>query len=605
MSTPQHQLFLLFGLAASTTNHVASFTISSVPAVHVPSQIQIQRRTRTRTRTTPKTSLHASPTESYLASLTPDFLTPAVTGLSATDAYLTGLSHIAASSSAFTFGSSSITTAASPEELLSEIAVQLAQAALSSPEDVTPFSASIEQVMDVLRSNMDMGVDTTTGAIYLADTTNAAQAMGLVNNNVDIDMAGTIAMADTTDTEQVMDIVRNNMNMGVDSAAVSMADTTSAEQVMGAISDNINMAGDAAQTNEPFSLLSQLSDLSYGSLLDAKTTSSTAINTAKAASSQASSYSSRPLRTVEMPHMPDMPAMPDMPKINLPNVNIDMSSLTSDLSNQMSKILQSASTTFSAAGKSASTTLTSVGKTASTNLASVGKSASTNLQSAGTSIIQHPVKTAESVAISVSNEKDLITRQTYSAVDSIQHASLSSLFEAVGNGVVAIGTIIYKILDAILDLTTGTTISGLTQQAQDFVKALIDNTIESMQYLMNDFASMTMAELAERLVAFITLVFSIVMAVLNIIVNVVSGKNVAEWALVAKESAQHSAHELSLSAQELSHSVSAVAYDVSHKELLDLTAMVGDFSKDVVASISVIGDVLGDASITTATSQFF
>lgn len=540
----QNQLLLLCGLLA-VPKDVTSF---SIPSTQRSPAFRVQKNPRVTAKAT--SPLHAfASTSNYLDTLTAVVETPRNFG---TGDYLNSLSQIADTSTGLDSHSSSV----NPEEFLTNLSTQLAEAASATGfygelVDVGSSTIQLAEATSATGTNFESGgfygelVDVGASTIQLVEATSAAGE--LVDASTITSTSGAEGLADSLmvsalalDSPVDEEVARNSLQI----AASDMSD----------------------------SLSSQLSDLSYGSLVDEKTT--------KASSSFAESLTSKFSGTDAQEQATSK--FSEFAASSGASMNEAFSSVKNAGAAQISKLF----------GQVSSSLEEIPNKVSEAGTASV-KVVSKAVELGSAEVANTGATSAQAVGGALQAQKMTIVAGTSSTVKTVGDQSLSDVANGVVEGIKFMGGLLVKLLDLILDKLGGTNVAQLVHSAQTSVSTVIDGATQSAITTINDIGNMTIAQAVQNLVALIIAVSNLLLTVLNAVIKLLSGKEASEWALAATSALNHQANQLTAQA-------SAISYDLTHKSLGELSSSIGDFSQQVgnelVSNIGSLNDVISSGS---------
>ena len=575
----QNHLLLLCGLLA-VPKDVTSF---SIPSTQRSPAFRVQKNPRVTAKAT--SPLHAfASTSNYLDTLTAVVETPRNFG---TGDYLNSLSQIADTSTGLDSHSSSV----NPEEFLTNLSTQLAEAASATGfygelVDVGSSTIQLAEATSATGTNFESGgfygelVDVGASTIQLVEATSAAGEL------VD---ASSITSA-TSAAEGLADPLASIQLAEATSAAGELVDSSTITSTSGAegLADSLMVSALAldspvdeevarnslqiAASDMSDSLSSQLSDLSYGSLVDEKTT--------KASSSFAESLTSKFSGTDAQEQATSK--FSEFAASSGASMNEAFSSVKNAGAAQISKLF----------GQVSSSLEEIPNKVSEAGTASV-KVVSKAVELGSAEVANTGATSAQAVGGALQAQKMTIVAGTSSTVKTVGDQSLSDVANGVVEGIKFMGGLLVKLLDLILDKLGGTNVAQLVHSAQTSVSTVIDGATQSAITTINDIGNMTIAQAVQNLVALIIAVSNLLLTVLNAVIKLLSGKEASEWALAATSALNHQANQLTAQA-------SAISYDLTHKSLGELSSSIGDFSQQVgnelVSNIGSLNDVISSGS---------
>ena len=209
----------------------------------------------------------------------------------------------------------------------------------------------------------------------------------------------------------------------------------------------------------------------------------------------------------------------------------------------------------------------------------------------GTNIIAQ--KGSETIYAALEAEKSNIIAGTTATVNEVRVKSLTELANGVVDGIQTMGSLFLQVLNEILHDLGGTSVAKLVESAQMSINTLVNSSVDYVVATLNDIGHMSMAQVVQSLVSLILLVSKIVFVVVNAVIKIFSGKEITDWSLAATGAVEQKASILAAQAN-------TAAIDLSHKSLMELSSMVGEFSheagRQIALSMSILNDVVTGGS---------
>ena len=175
-------------------------------------------------------------------------------------------------------------------------------------------------------------------------------------------------------------------------------------------------------------------------------------------------------------------------------------------------------------------------------------------------------------------EKQVVEGTTESVAYVANEMSVKEVADRVAKGLVKLGELVVKVLDIVLEATSGKSLASVAKSTQVAVTEAIAGTVSSIENAANDIGKMAVADVLQNTVGLIATISRVLFRIINGAIEIVSGKNVAEWGQTATKS-------LEKEASAILESASSVATDLSKKSLYELIVMVGKFELQVAESV--------------------
>ncbi len=167
-------------------------------------------------------------------------------------------------------------------------------------------------------------------------------------------------------------------------------------------------------------------------------------------------------------------------------------------------------------------------------------------------------------------------------------ASLLDLANGVLKGLAIVGSVLAKILDALLQTFAGTSVGQIVANAQASVQGVLDGAVNTV----NSLGHVTLKEAAQALVTLFIASVKVLFSVLSAVVKIASDKGVDDWAIGASSTIQEEAGRLLAQAGD-------AAYDLSHSSVVDLSGDIVKFAGDAGALMLQSLEILGHAVTTS------
>lgn len=180
----------------------------------------------------------------------------------------------------------------------------------------------------------------------------------------------------------------------------------------------------------------------------------------------------------------------------------------------------------------------------------------------------------EGTSSAMTGAVDSVGSSVNGVTDSVASASLNSVAQSVVVAVQALGSVVMKLLDALLN-EFGSSIQELVTTVQSTVNGVVNGAVDSVVTTVHNIGQITLLEVAQALVATVVLVAKVLFAILNAVVRFGSGgKGIPDFALAAKGAVKQEASRLTAQA-------TTAVTDLSHQSVLELGNNVVGFSQDV------------------------
>lgn len=207
-----------------------------------------------------------------------------------------------------------------------------------------------------------------------------------------------------------------------------------------------------------------------------------------------------------------------------------------------------------------------------------------SLQS-GTSKVVHYVGDA------VGTQATKLVQQGSNTLQAVGEKSLEELGNSVTNALKLLGNVLVSIFNALVETVSGKSLLDVVKMAQVSVQHTIDGAVQSVGATITDIGNLSVKEAAQSFVALIVFVSKLLFTILNAVVKVTSGHELNDWAIATSRVLQEQATFLTTKA-------SAATIELSHKSLIELSRLVGDFSQDIGTLLaSSLGDLRTSESL--------
>ena len=157
-------------------------------------------------------------------------------------------------------------------------------------------------------------------------------------------------------------------------------------------------------------------------------------------------------------------------------------------------------------------------------------------------------------------------------------ARISDVAAAAAAVVVKVAQMILSVLNVLIEAVTGLTVADVVHTAQTAVQNMADSAVSAVVETIHQIGSMTLQEAAVSLVSLVVTVTTILFRILSGILELVTGKNAGEWALVTQQA-------VAQAAQDAVHAAGQTATDLSHKSLTELVGLLGQWEQDMTTTV--------------------
>ena len=156
--------------------------------------------------------------------------------------------------------------------------------------------------------------------------------------------------------------------------------------------------------------------------------------------------------------------------------------------------------------------------------------------------------------------------------------SISQVAEGMAHGLVNLGKTIVMVLNIIIEAISGESLADVVQKAQTAATDVAVSAAASIIRTIHQIGEMTISEALTSIANLVIMVTTVLYRIFSGIVELITGRNVGEWGVMAAQSLEKEASHVMAAA-------SSTATDLSHKSLTELVAMMGHFEQQATQTV--------------------